>query len=451
MVMLLTVDLAVGQTAPGFEDVPSGHVAETAINWAAANGVTVGVGNNRFGMGQTLTRYQMVTFLCRAFEPGACRAGDKGSDRFADVPADHWANLSIGWAVDKGITSGFSTTEFGGARTLTREQTVTLLYRAKGSPPGVPAGSDAFTDVPEGRSHWANLPIGWAYHQGVIGGTAARTFGYGTPISREETVLSLCRAVAPDICPPSQGPFAVVYSEPPFSGTAKFDPDIILPSDPTDFVELEPAGRGDRFVYDRRGDRWITIHAFLFDATFANGLSAEFQVNPEFGTWAEAEAAARAYAPAIGQIPSALREDMDAVWIHRGEDPLGGGNRALLVHTDRAERYRERGILPEVFIHEGVHMSLDAAHKDSPGWRAAQAADPTFISTYARDHPGREDLAESFSAWLAVRHRRDRITEEMAYTISSAIPHRLAYFDSLPLNLCPLVIDRDCEPQPATP
>ena len=37
MVMLLTVDLAVGQTTPEFEDVPSGHVAETAIDWAAAN------------------------------------------------------------------------------------------------------------------------------------------------------------------------------------------------------------------------------------------------------------------------------------------------------------------------------------------------------------------------------------------------------------------------------
>ena len=231
---------------------------------------------------------------------------------------------------------------------------------------------------------------------------------------------------------------------PPYRGTAYLDPDVIVPSDPTDFVGLEPAGRGERFVYDRRHG-WITIQAYLFDATFANGLFAEFQVNPEFGTWTEAEAVARAYAPAIGQIPVALREDVDAVWIHRGDEPFGGGNRALTVHTDRGEQYRQRGILPEILVHEGVHASLDSAHADAPGWLAAQAADPTFISTYARDYPGREDLAESFSAWLAVRHRRDRITEGMADTITSAIPHRLAYFDSLDLNLCPVVTGGACE------
>ena len=231
---------------------------------------------------------------------------------------------------------------------------------------------------------------------------------------------------------------------PPFRGTAYLDPDVIIPSDPTDFVGLEPAGRGERFVYDRRHG-WVTVRAYLFDATFANALSAEFQVNPEFGSWTEAEAAARAYAPAIGQMPFALRENVEAVWIHRGDEPFGGGNRALTVHTDRGEQYRQRGVLPEILVHEGVHASLDAAHANAPGWLAAQAADPTFISTYARDYPGREDLAESFSAWLAVRHRRDRITEGMADTITSAIPHRLAYFDSLDLNLCPIVAGGACE------
>lgn len=231
---------------------------------------------------------------------------------------------------------------------------------------------------------------------------------------------------------------------PPYHGTVFLDPDIIVPSDPTDFVGLEAAGRGERLVYDRRSAAWITIQAYLFDAVFANGPSVEFQVNPEFGTWAEAEAAARDYAPAIGQIPTALREDMDAVWIHRGDEAFGGGNRSLLVHTDRGEQYRQQGVLPEVFVHEGVHTSLDSTHADAPGWLAAQTADPTFISTYARDYPDRDDLAESFSAWLAVRHRRDRITEGMADTITAAIPNRLAYFDSLDLNLCPVVNGGAC-------
>ena len=68
--VLGSVQSVFAQTVPDFEDVPEGHVAESAIDWAAENGITVGVGNNRFGIGQTLTRYQMVTFLCRALNPG---------------------------------------------------------------------------------------------------------------------------------------------------------------------------------------------------------------------------------------------------------------------------------------------------------------------------------------------------------------------------------------------
>ena len=206
--VLVSVQSVSAQTVPDFEDVPEGHVAESAIEWAAETGITAGVGNNRFGIGQTLTRYQMVTFLCRAFNPGNCRSGTKGSDRFDDVPEDHWANYPVGWAVNQAITSGVSATEFGGPRTLTREQMITFLYRASGKPTGGSLGSDIFEDVPDDRSKWANLPIGWAFDQGITGGLSVGTFGFGTNLSREEMVLFLCRALAPETCPPSQQPLA---------------------------------------------------------------------------------------------------------------------------------------------------------------------------------------------------------------------------------------------------
>ncbi len=222
LVTLVGVSSALGQTAPDFEDVPEGHAAESAIKWAAENVITVGVGDNRFGIGQTLTRYQMVTFLCRAFDPDSCQSGVRGSDRFDDVPADHWANYSVGWAVDHGITTGVSATEFAGTQTLTREQMITFLYRAKGSPTGGSNGSDVYQDAPD-RSHWANLPIGWAYDQGVTGGIAAGTFGFGTNVSREEMVLFLCRTVAAGTCQPSQQPLP--SSVVPTSTTGKDDSD----------------------------------------------------------------------------------------------------------------------------------------------------------------------------------------------------------------------------------
>jgi hypothetical protein len=208
VVFLVGIPTVLSQTAPQFEDVPQGHVAENAIVWAAESGITLGVSNNRFGVGQTLTRYQMVTFLCRAFDPGNCRSGTRGSDRFVDVPVDHWANYSVGWVVNQGITSGVNSTDFVGSRTLTREQMMAFLYRANGSPTGGSRGSDIYGDVPADRSQWADLPIGWAFDQGISGGIAAGRFGFGTHVSREEMVLFLCRALAPDICRPSQAPLA---------------------------------------------------------------------------------------------------------------------------------------------------------------------------------------------------------------------------------------------------
>jgi hypothetical protein len=57
---------------------------------------------------------------------------------------------------------------------------------------------------------------------------------------------------------------------------------------------------------------------------------------------------------------------------------------------------------------------------------------------YARDNPAREDVAESVLAWLAVRYRASRITPSLAATIERAIPNRIAYFDSLNLEILPV-------------
>ena len=56
-------------------------------------------------------------------------------------------------------------------------------------------------------------------------------------------------------------------------------------------------------------------------------------------------------------------------------------------------------------------------------------SDGGFISTYARDNPTQEDIAESILPWLAVRYRSDRISGADEQKILSAIPNRLAYFD----------------------
>lgn len=96
-------------------------------------------------------------------------------------------------------------------------------------------------------------------------------------------------------------------------------------------------------------------------------------------------------------------------------------------------------MLEELFLHDAAHVSLDPGHKDAVGWLAAQEADGVFISNYARDHPDREDVAESALAYFAVRYRPRSLSPEDQWAILTAIPNRLAYFEEQGLDMSPYV------------
>ncbi|UCC23887.1 MAG: hypothetical protein JSU98_09100 [Gemmatimonadales bacterium] len=226
--------------------------------------------------------------------------------------------------------------------------------------------------------------------------------------------------------------------DPPFWGTIFIAPDLITDADPTALQEVTPAGQGARTMFDRRVEGWVTVDAYLFDATFQDGLALEVQVNPEFETGEAALEMARRFAEAIGRLPTALRAGVETVWIHRGVELFGGGNDNILIHTGQADQYEADGILEETLVHEAVHSSLDSEHATAPGWRAAQNADNWFISAYARDHPTREDLAESFVPYLAVRARAERVAPALRELILQVMPARVQYLDGLSLDLHPL-------------
>jgi hypothetical protein len=228
-------------------------------------------------------------------------------------------------------------------------------------------------------------------------------------------------------------------TSPPFHGTIFIDPDILTAADPTAFTGLTYAGRSLRRMFDRRIDDSSWNIPYLFDAQYDDGLAIEIQVNREFGSVEAAQAEAEKYAPVIGRLPTALREHVETVWIHQGEKLFGGGNDNILIHIGQAALYERDGILEEALIHEASHTSLDADHAQAHRWLTAQKADPTFISDYARDHPRREDVAESFLPYLAVRHRAGRISNRLARKIEATMPHRIKYFDAQEFDLYPLV------------
>ncbi|MFP6824705.1 MAG: hypothetical protein VB977_01170 [Pseudohongiellaceae bacterium] len=222
------------------------------------------------------------------------------------------------------------------------------------------------------------------------------------------------------------------YAEPPYAGTVFINPDILLADDPSTFVQSVAAGSGTRQMYDRRinegAGSWVILEALLFNAYYTDGEAIEIQVNPEFGAGEAAEKAAF-YGHAIGQLPLALRVDVQTVWIHKGDQAFGGGNNNILIHTD-APGYHGQW-LEEALFHEACHTSLDSRVANRSDWLSAQSADPEFVSTYARDNPNREDVAETCLMHFAVRYREDRISASTLDTINETIPNRAIVLDSL--------------------
>jgi hypothetical protein len=226
---------------------------------------------------------------------------------------------------------------------------------------------------------------------------------------------------------------------PPFHGTIFLDPDIITANDPSSFHSLTPSGQGQRNMFDRRVNNWVTVNAFLFDASYDDGPVVEIQVNAEFGSTALAQAEAEKYSWVVGQLPASLRKDVKTVSIHKGVQLFGGGNNNLLIHTGQTELYVKDGILEETLVHEATHTSLDAQHALSIGWLRAAQNDGTFISKYAQDNPKREDVSETFLLFMAVTQRADRISDELKQTILNTIPNRLAYLETQEWDYYPMV------------
>ena len=198
-------------------------------------------------------------------------------------------------------------------------------------------------------------------------------------------------------------------------------------------------------MFDWRVEGFIGVNAYLFNVQFDDGLTTEFQVNPEFGSVEASRVEAERFGRIFGQLPTLLRTRIDTVWIHKGE---GGGaldNKILIQVDDIAydEESKSFVFVEEVLVHEGAHTSLDPIHAEDPDWIAAQAADSNFISNYARDFPKREDMAESFLPYLAIRYFTNRISRNYEQTVLETIPNRIEYFDRLIENsdMHPLIED----------
>lgn len=176
-----------------FVDVKEGSFYYDAVLWAVNQEpqVTTGTDSTHFSPKMACTREQVVTFLWRAEgcpEPGIT------INPFKDVKAGTYYYKAVLWAVEKGITKGTGPNTFDPKGVCTREQVVTLLWRAAGSPePGIT--TNPFKDVK--TDSFAYQAILWAVENEITKGTSATTFEPKTTCTRSQVVTFLYRVYGP--------------------------------------------------------------------------------------------------------------------------------------------------------------------------------------------------------------------------------------------------------------
>lgn len=174
------------QNGTSFSDVWSTEYFSPAVAWAVGRGITNGTSTYTFGSYNSCTREDMVTFLYRA--AGSPAVGNVRNPFWDVQPGSYYYN-AVMWAVSKGITNGVSSNQFGVGQNVTRAQAVTFLYRYNGSPAA--STNSGFYDVPS--SEYYAKAVSWANATGVTNGTSTTAFSPNQNCQRAQIVSFLYR------------------------------------------------------------------------------------------------------------------------------------------------------------------------------------------------------------------------------------------------------------------
>ena len=101
------------------------HWAYDNILSAVNMGLFTGVSDTEFAPNNTATRAMFVTVLGRLAGVGTSKTGD---NKFTDVKNNDYFYPYVMWAVENGVVSGLSHSKFGSSSNITREQMAVMLY-----------------------------------------------------------------------------------------------------------------------------------------------------------------------------------------------------------------------------------------------------------------------------------------------------------------------------------
>lgn len=164
----VTEDLAVTATyrwVNPFADMTENDWFYDEVQYVYEKDLMNGVSDNRFAPEDDVSRAMAATVLYRLAEHPV----PETAPGFTDVEAKKWYSDGIYWAASEGIAEGYGNSKFGTNDPVTREQLVTMFWRAQGKPAADPEALSAFSDADQ-ISSWAKKAFAWAVSTGLIQG-----------------------------------------------------------------------------------------------------------------------------------------------------------------------------------------------------------------------------------------------------------------------------------------
>ena len=163
-----------------FSDTSSKGWYNDAVTYAVGAGIMGGYSNGLFGTSDSIQRQDFLVMLARL--DGVNLDNYKYKSSFPDVARNSYYEAAVNWGAKNGIVTGYDSGKFGVGDKVTREQLVTFLYRyAKYKGYDYSYTTDRETTVSgqyidyKNVSGFAKDSILWAIEKGVISGKTSST------------------------------------------------------------------------------------------------------------------------------------------------------------------------------------------------------------------------------------------------------------------------------------
>ena len=169
-----------------FPDAASGQWYSDPIAYAYSTGIMKGYANGMFGTSDGIQRQDFLLMLARYSNVSPYSYAYSNLGGFTDLDSYAQYAYAVNWGYEKGIVTGYENGKFGVGDKITREQLVTFLYRYanyKGLDMTVTAKGEAKAKAyPDFAlvSDFAEDAVIWAIDRGIINGKSGKIEPQGT-------------------------------------------------------------------------------------------------------------------------------------------------------------------------------------------------------------------------------------------------------------------------------